>query len=254
MIDIHSHIIWGVDDGPESLAESLQMIAAAREAGTEEMVATPHASPDYRYHPELVRERLDQLRASGSGPVLHLGCDFHLSFDNIADALAFPKRYTIAGGPYLLVEFSDLMIFNTSEQDLERLRDAGMTPVITHPERNPLLRQRLPLLERWVEQGCLLQVTASSYLGRFGKKAQRFAAELTWAGLVHVVASDTHDLAHRPPDLRPALDFVTSNYGPATADTLFRANPLAIVRGRPVAATAVEAPSAVARLRRVLGF
>lgn len=231
MIDIHSHIIWGVDDGPETRDDSLSLLAAAREAGTTEMVATPHASPEFPYQRDIIRERFADLQQAVPEMPLHLGCDFHLSYDNLKEADEEPTRYSIDHGPYILVEFSDLAIFKSADADLERLRDSGVTPIVTHPERNPLLRQRLPQLTRWVEAGCLMQITASSYLGRFGKRAERFAHQMTEAGLVHVIASDAHSVKHRSPDMRDSFAHIQSLYGPETAEIVFRRNPGAVLHG-----------------------
>lgn len=242
MIDIHSHVLWGVDDGPETAEESLALLRAAADSGTEQIVATPHASPEFQYDGPRVRERFVALQEQCDGRIrLHLGCDFHLSFDNIQDALANPRKYTIAGGPYLLVEFSDLAIFNTSERDLGRLIEAGMIPIITHPERNPLLRQRKPLLARWVEQGVRIQVTAAAYLGRFGRKANAFADELTGDGLVHFVASDAHHVRSRPPGLADARDYISRKWGADIAERLVAVNPHAVLAGDPVPASIAPA-------------
>lgn len=235
MIDIHSHILWGLDDGARDLEESLELVDGAVRSGTTDIVATPHASPEYEFRPEVVEERVAELQArAGASIRIHRGCDFHLSYTNIDDAVRHPAKYTIDGGRYLLVEFSDLAIFQTSEGDLALLRDAGMIPIITHPERNPLLRQRLTVLARWVDQGCLLQVTAHSYLGRFGKKAERFAGELTRRGLVHFAASDAHHPVHRPARLEDAYRHLARRYSDPLARRLCVENPRAVLAGEPL--------------------
>ena len=126
MIDIHSHILPGLDDGPRTLDESVAMLRIAARCGTTDIVATPHANLDFAFRPELIRERLDQVRAaSGVDPAIHVGCDFHLSFDNIQDAVAHPTRYTINARQYLLVEFSDLLIFKNTDEIFGLLMGAG---------------------------------------------------------------------------------------------------------------------------------
>lgn len=250
MTDLHSHVLWGLDDGARTVDHTRALIEQAIDSGTRTLVATPHNSPDYPWQAELVAERFAAAEAEfGARVHLHLGCDFHLTYDNIVDALANPSKYTIAGGPYLLVEFSDLAIFRSSDEDLKRLREAGMIPVVTHPERNPLLRQRLPQLARWVNEGCRLQVTGGSYLGRFGQKAERFAHELTEAGLVHFVASDAHHPVHRPATLHDVRAYLEEQYSPEVAEALLHTNPGAAVRGQDVAA-----PAAKRRRRGLLSF
>ena len=236
MIDVHSHILHGLDDGAANFDVSLAMVRLAAEWGTTDIVATPHANLEYDFDPPLVEERLESLReaAGAACPRLYYGCDFHLSFDNIQDAVAHPTRYTINHGRYLLVEFSDLVIFPNTTEIFSRLLDAGMIPVITHPERNTLLQQRLPKLREWAEMGCLLQVTAQSFTGRFGRRAERFSKVLLEENLIHVVASDAHDTQHRPPDLREAHVWLTRERSEAFANALCVTNPGAILRSEPL--------------------
>ncbi len=236
MIDVHSHILHGLDDGAASLDISLAMVRLAAEWGTTDIVASPHANQEYKFDPELVEDRLEELRAAAgaSAPRIYYGCDFHLSYDNIQDAVAHPARYTIDHGRYLLVEFSDLVIFPNTTEIFARLLDAGMIPVITHPERNTLLQQRLPKLREWSEMGCLLQVTAQSFNGRFGRRAERFSKVLLEENLIHVVASDAHDTKHRPPDLGEAYDWLAKERSEALAETLCVRNPGAVLRSEPL--------------------
>ena len=152
------------------------MVRMAAEHGTTDLVATPHANPNYRFDPRIVQERLAEVaEASGNALRLHSGCDFHLSYDNIQDAIDNPRKYTINHLRYLMVEFSDLLIFNNTAEIFSRLEEAGMTPVITHPERNSLLRQRVDQIAAWVESGACVQVTAQSLLGVFGRRAADFS-------------------------------------------------------------------------------
>ena len=237
MIDLHSHILPGLDDGPQTLEESVAMVRLAAEKGTTDLVATPHASPQYGFQPELIEEKLAELAlASGHVLRLHRGCDFHLYFENIQDALAHPARYTINHQRYLLVEFSDLAIAATAQEVFARLQEAGIIPVITHPERNLLLHQKLEQLRNWVEGGCLLQVTAQSFLGRFGARPRNFSRELMKRNLVHFVASDAHDSQDRTPRLDEAYAHIAEKFGEARAERLFVINPRAALAGDPLPA------------------
>ncbi|MBL8219819.1 MAG: hypothetical protein JNL62_11350 [Bryobacterales bacterium] len=213
------------------------MLRMAADSGTTDIVATPHADLEYTFQPELIRQRVDELTAATGGhPRIHEGCDFHLTFDNIQDAIANPTKYTINHKNYLLVEFSDLLIFQNMAEIFERMRGAGILPVITHPERNPLLQQRLPALERWVEEGSYIQVTAQSLFGRFGKTARAFSMELLKRNLVHFLASDAHDTQHRPPVLKDAYAWTAGEYGEALARRLCVDNPRAAIEGVPLPA------------------
>jgi protein-tyrosine phosphatase len=247
LVDIHSHVLWGVDDGAQTLEDSLAMVAIAAAAGTTDLVATPHASPRYKYDPELVRERLADIQAAAEGTLrLYAGCDFHLSYDNIQDALANPRKYTINGNRYLLVEFSELLIFRNTADIFSRLLDADMVPIVTHPERNPLLCQRIEELAAWCEAGAYLQVTGQSLLGRFGKRAAEFSHTLIEHGLVHFVASDGHDTVRRPPRLDDACTWLEQRYGREVAQALCEDNPRAALTGEPVSRPAMK-PSPSAR-------
>lgn len=235
MIDIHSHILPGLDDGARDLDESVAMVRLAAGAGTTDIVATPHSDLEYTYDLETVEQKIAELTAAAGGAVrIHRGCDFHMAYENIHDALENPSRYTINGKKYLLIEFSELLIPQTTEEVLRRMFEAGIVPVVTHPERNSLLRNHSPRLETWVQSGCCLQVTAHSFFGKFGERAKRFSDDLLSRGLVHVVASDAHDTAYRPPRLDEAYQYIENRCGRETADLLCVKNPSAMLSGEPI--------------------
>jgi protein-tyrosine phosphatase len=239
LVDIHSHVLWGVDDGAKTFEDSLAMVEMAAASGTTDLVASPHASPRYKFNPELIQERTGELRAAVAANAalairLHTACDFHLSYDNIQDALANPRKYTINNGPYLLVEFSDLIIFRNTAEIFSRMIEAGIMPIITHPERNSLLRQRLSEIVTWCEAGALTQVTAQSFAGRFGNRAAEFSRTLLDQGLVHFVASDGHDTVLRPPRLDEAFAWIEERYGRETAELLCITNPRATLSGEAI--------------------
>lgn len=234
-----------MDDGARTLEDSLAMLRMAAKHGTTDLVATPHASPAYRFDPEQIAREIDEISAALDGSIrLHSGCDFHLSYENIQDAINHPRKYTIDHKNYLLVEFSDLLIFRNTAEIFARLTDAGMIPVITHPERNRLLRQRLEELAAWVQAGALVQVTAQSVIGDFGRQAKEFCVVLLDRGLVHFVASDAHDCEHRPPRLDQARAWLTERRGEAVSEALCVANPLAALTGEPLQGFSTEVVSA----------
>jgi protein-tyrosine phosphatase len=232
LIDIHSHILWGLDDGSGSFETSLEMVRLAVESGTTDIVATPHANLEYKFQPELITERIAQLSAAaGPAPRIHRGCDFHFYPDHVALALKEPSRFTINGKRYLLIEFSDLLIFKETAEMIQQLQKARLTCILTHPERNYLLHHRMESLAAWVDCGLQLQVTAQSFLGRFGTDVKKFSDELMRRGMVHFVASDAHDTRDRPPRLDTARDYVRKKFGEAWAEHLFVINPGAVVSG-----------------------
>jgi protein-tyrosine phosphatase len=243
MIDIHSHVLPAVDDGARTLAEAVEMMRMAAAAGTTDIVATPHANLKFAFNAAVVAAAIEELRqASGGAPHLHRGCDFHLTMENIQQALANPAQYAINGRRYLLIELSELGIPRMVEEIFGRLQAVGFILVLTHPERNPLLQERLEQMESWVELGVLMQVTGQSLLGRFGGSAKRVADRLLERGLVHFVASDAHDPLRRPPLLDEARRYVAKHHGRERAEALFVTNPRAALEGEPLDTGAAGAP------------
>ncbi len=237
VVDIHSHVLWGVDDGAPTIEVSLEMLRLAAEAGTTDIVCTPHSNGEFEYLPEIIDARIAELtKLTGGVPRIHRGCDLHLSFDNISEAMENPRKFAICGGRYVLVECSDLHISGSMDKVLDRLLGIDLVPIVTHPERNPILQKEMTKLDGWVEQGCLVQVTALSVLGGFGKRAEATATALLAKGQVHVFASDAHDPVHRHPKLDEAFAVIASRYGEDIARMLFVENPARIIRGQYVTA------------------
>jgi protein-tyrosine phosphatase len=173
---------------------------------------------------------------------IHTGCDFHLKLDNIQDALGNSRKYSVNGKGWLLVEFSDMMIFPNTETIFSQLRGAGMGIIVTHPERNWLLRKDVERLQRWVEQGAYLQVTGHSLEGVFGGDARKFSEELMERGLVHFLASDAHDVKIRNPRLDGVRKLVAEKYGDEYAEALLEMHPRAVVEGRGIDPGPLPAP------------
>ncbi|MFZ5926927.1 MAG: tyrosine-protein phosphatase [Acidobacteriota bacterium] len=253
-VDIHSHILPGLDDGAASLEEATAMMESARRHGTGVLVATPHANPVFAYDRARTEQLLDSLRARApSGLHLIRGCDFHLTFTNVEQALRSPADFAINGRCWLLMELSDLTIFSNTGALWRRLEDAGLRIILTHPERNALLRQRFDLIEQWVSEGRYMQVTAGSLLGAFGNAARRFAIRLLEAGLVHFVASDAHDVRHRPARLDLAWQWLVRRYGQEYARRLVADHPRCAVEGLPLDLEGFRPPRRLPFWRRWIG-
>jgi protein-tyrosine phosphatase len=232
MVDIHCHILPGLDDGPDSIELSLQMAEMAISEGITHIVATPHANSEFAFIPELIRQRRDEIQAQvGDHLTLATGCDFHLSFENLQDIQANPTKYTINQKKYLLVEFADYSIPPSIDKNLHELQLAGIKPIITHPERNPLIRSQPERLLRWVQQGCYVQVTAQSLAGRFGGSAKAAADRLLEFNVVHFIASDAHNVTGRPLRLKDVFELVAERKGEEIAQSLLQDNPLAAFLG-----------------------
>ncbi len=244
MVDIHSHILPGLDDGAQNLDETLAMLQIAADNGTTDIVATPHANSSYAYNEEVASQLVAQLNeTAGSLIRVHRGCDFHLNFDNLSNVMNNPGQFTINAGRYLMVELPDLASLPVMRTVLDRLLSIRLVPVITHPERNGPLCGNLPELMNWVRDGCLLQITALSFFGRFGGTAQKVAETLMNSNCVHFVASDAHDCENRPPNLGPAFQHVGTTWGADAAHALFFDNPTAVIMDEPIFPSAPRPPA-----------
>lgn len=228
MIDIHHHLLFGIDDGPKDIESSIAQAEAAAADGITHIACTPHANYNYEFSLEKNRERLAAIREHvGNKLTLGLGCDFHLSSDNIEDAMVNPTKYTINQGKYLLVEFADYTIPQNMSHTFHELTLHGMTPIVTHPERNPVIQQNHKRVVEWMATGCLVQVTAASLGGRFGKRAQELVWEMLERDWVHFIATDAHNLSGRRPCMSEAYAAIAKRLGEATAQRLCVENPRA---------------------------
>jgi protein-tyrosine phosphatase len=134
----------------------------------------------------------------------------------------------------LLVEFSNYSIPTQTGDSFQKLGDCGITPIITHPERNPILRDSLQRVAEWVEQGCVVQVTSSALTGSWGERAWRAAQWLLEHQAVHVLSTDAHDTEKRPPILSRGRDAAAEICGEEIADALVEGNPRAIISNQPL--------------------
>ena len=233
MVDVHCHILPGIDDGPATIEESLAMAESAVADGITRVVATPHSSSEYHFDFKRVRQICNELQTEIGGRLeLATGCDFHLDPENLALLRKDASPYCLNQHDYLLVEFNEISIPPGMDQTLHEIQLTGLRPVITHPERNRILRAHPERLKKWARQGCFVQVTGGSLTGTFGATAQRDALKWIREGLVHFVASDAHNTRTRPLRLQPAYEVVLHQFGEVKARALFQDNPLAAFEGR----------------------
>jgi protein-tyrosine phosphatase len=235
MVDVHSHILFGLDDGAKTIEDSMAMAEDAITDGITHVVATPHASSEYAFDFVKVQAAREALAEKLDGRLtLATGCDFHLSPENLQAVRRVPAPYCINQKDYLLVEFNEFSIPPAMDQTLHELQLAGLRPIITHPERNAILRSQPERLMSWIRMGCFAQVTAGSLSGIFGPGAQEDAWAWMTRGLIHFVSSDAHDIARRPLKLKFAYDSISEQLGQETARALLIENPLAAFNGDPL--------------------
>jgi protein-tyrosine phosphatase len=238
MIDIHHHLLWGMDDGASTLEASIAMAKMAAADGITHIVCSPHSNGSYNYDPPIIDAKIvelqERLDRDSVGVKLGRGCDFHMSYENIQEAKVDPTKFSINGLGYLLVEVPDYGLPRGLTEIFYQLQLAGLTPILTHPERNPTLQNDKDRIAEWLQRGVLVQVTAGSVLGRMGKHAERMAHELLENRWVHFLATDAHNTTSRAPKMREAMELVATKYGPDYAHLLCVSNPLAVFMGKPM--------------------
>jgi protein-tyrosine phosphatase len=241
VIDLHCHILPGVDDGAVSLADAVAMCRLAAADGCTAMVATPH-----RRHPSFPELTTEVLRAAhgalvealaGEGPAVRLGAEIRVDSELLAD-LERPDggALALAGSRYLLLEFPRSEVGPPPEEIVHEVVLAGWRPVLAHPEMLPWLEA--PRLGGLVEGGAMLQVTASAVTGEFGRFPQQRAWELLDDGIVHFVASDAHSPTWRAPGLAKARAVLERKLGTSVARLLLEENPAAVLAAVPLPAAA----------------
>lgn len=250
MIDLHIHLLPGVDDGPDHLDEAVEMCRRAAEDGCTVLVATPHQRHDAWWNGDLAA--LERLRARlqdalGGEPRVLLGAEVRVGeglledLDRGREGAVLP----LAGSRHLLLEFSRLVPHPDPAGLIHELVIAGWRPLLAHVEEIRWLAHDLPMVERLVSRGAGVQVTGASILGHYGRSIQARADRLLDAGLVHVLASDAHDCVHRPPGLAGARAAVARRYGEDVAELLTEVNPGSVIADRAFPAfDRAEEPSA----------
>jgi protein-tyrosine phosphatase len=231
--DIHNHILFGVDDGARSEAEMYQIIDASYADGVRRLCFTPH------YHPAYFGEHQGEIAAGFkaaqayaaakySDLTLYLGNELRYE-RSCVEWLEQGRCRTLNGTQYLLVDFLYPESADAILDAMLRVLNAGYTPVLAHVERYESLHQDMREVERMKSWGVILQVDAQSPLGGLGREAKHRSRRLLAAGLIDIVASDAHDLIHRPPQLRPCFEFVSKKYGEDYAAQLFWEGPMRIL-------------------------
>jgi protein-tyrosine phosphatase len=239
VIDLHTHILPGLDDGPPTTAAALAMAAAAVRAGTRAVATTSHVNVGFGLTAEDIANARAALveRLAAEGIELELLAGGEVAPERLPDLDdATLRALTLGGGPCVLLECPFAPMGSTMEPMVADLRRRGFAVLLAHPERSPTFQREPARLARLVDLGALAQVTSGALAGGFGDRAQRAAFGLLEAGLVHVLASDSHDAAHRPPDPRLGAGVLAGRYGDVEDQLAWmtEAAPAALVAGAPL--------------------
>lgn len=238
MIDIHCHLLPGIDDGSKGLGTSLDLAEAAVSDGITHAILTPHhMNGQYLNHAQDVLSEATRFQQTLDDANINLKVypaqEVRITGD-LVNALDQGDLLSLDGqGQYMLIEFPSREVPLFTFDMLFNLKQRGVVPIIAHPERNEAMMDDPSLLYRMVSEGAFAQVTASSYVGTFGKKVRRFSEDIIEHGLAHVLASDAHYLPGRSYEMRAAFDKLNSEHGSELAD-LFEENAKAIINGTPV--------------------
>lgn len=257
-IDLHTHILPGIDDGAQTMAAALDMAKVAWQDGITNVVATPHMRGASPYTKADLITRVDalnrELAQDGIGIAVLPGAEYAFEPD-LPQRLAAGKLLTINDkGCHLLIEFPSLLIAETTEQILYQIQLQGVTPVIAHPERNYTFSKYPQLLEGLIRRGMLAQVTSASLTGWFGSEVKKNAGRFIQKGLIQVMASDGHTTVGRAPLLSTAYNEVSRQWGERYAGCLVCENPRRIIAGCSVETDLVpNKPNLLRRFSVLLG-
>lgn len=234
-IDIHAHILPGLDDGAKNSAMALKMLRQAQAEGIQEIILTPHYKPmRHNSRPETVRRALYQLQklkdAAGISTRLYLGNEVYYSSDVIG-ALREERAFTMAGSACVLVEFSPAENYAYIREAAYNLLAEGYVPILAHVERYRCLMDKKVRAEELYDMGCHLQVNASSITGENGMTCRQNVKWLLRREFVSFVGTDCHDDRRRTPKMAKAAAYVAKKYGETYCGEIFRENAVALLQG-----------------------
>ena len=233
-IDIHSHILPGVDDGSDSFETSMRMLRCAVDDGISGIILTPHNKPGHRQrHFSEMMSRVEGLRkmmSEGSINIdLYMGSELYYR-NGLLEELENDMAGTMAGSRYVLVEFNPLEDYDYIRNGIYALLTGGYYPILAHAERYRNVCAGKSGIDDLIEMGCYIQVNAGSVMGKAGQKAKHFVRTMLKRRQVHFVATDAHDMEKRAPRLSDCAYFIQKKYGGNYSQQLFNENPLHVIR------------------------
>ena len=236
MIDVHLHILPGVDDGPANLSDALSLARSLVQEGVHMAVATPHYNDEYPQLPAReISERVQELQRELDRcaiPLRLLAGHEALIQPGLAEDISSGRLATLNGSRYLLLELWNSSWLPETEQVIFELRALGVVPVLAHPERYSVIQQDSNRLKALLEQGVLTQLTAGSLVGMQGNTVRKCAETLLKRGLIHCIASDAHGPGRRPPAIKQGMQVAERILGRLQAEQLIEMRPAAIVQNQ----------------------
>jgi len=237
VIDLHSHILPGIDDGAPDIETSLAMARMAVDQGIKVMAATPHFMPGvYDNESNDVRHRVKHLQTAlqNAGIPLDIvtGCDAHIRPD-FGACLHDGRILTINDSRYVLFEPPHISMPQRMDELMFNVLASGFVPILTHPERLRWIEQNYAMMVKLADQGVLMQITCGSLTGNFGQRAQYWAKRMMADGRVHILATDTHDTRKRPPTMLKAFEIAVAELGLDEAKNLVLIRPAMILDNEP---------------------
>lgn len=233
LIDMHCHIVPGVDDGAKNMEMAARMLQAEYRNGVSAVIVTPHYRKGmFETSQRVIDRRFEKLRQAAmrlrSQMQVYLGCEYHTNQDMVQD-LQSGKRPSMAGSVYVLAEFSSAHGYAVIRNQVYELIAAGYRPIIAHAERYPCLVKEPVLIEELRELGAEIQLTSGSVLGEDGWRLKRFCNRLLKEKKVQYIASDAHDLQHRAPNLQACAIYLEKKFGRRFAEQILIRNPRKII-------------------------
>lgn len=235
MIDIHCHILPGIDDGPSNMDKAVAMALAAVRSGTSRIIATPHFNNGvFEVDKEMVKSSVGfftwVLEEKKIALEVLPGMEIRISPDTCS-LLDQGELLPLGASRYYLFELPDIFVKDGIFEVLRQLRQRDVIPVIAHPERNRTIMRHPEMIPEFIFENVLFQITGKSMTGGNGRDSFKIAWNMVKEGLVHFVASDGHGLRHRPPCLSDAVKAVKKAGGKKAVKTIFEENPVKIVGG-----------------------
>ncbi|MHA6259947.1 tyrosine-protein phosphatase [Sporosarcina sp. CAU 1771] len=212
MIDMHSHLLFGVDDGSKTIDETSRLLEKAVEEGITNIIATPHAfSPQFHVPVDVIEKQMNLIteciRTEDYPITVHTGQEIRLH-EHILESIISGEAIPLANSRYVLLELPSYSVPAYTSHVIQSILSLGKIPIVAHPERNYAIANNPELLERLVQQGALAQITAGSIVGHFGKGIQKLSLRLIESNLIHAYGSDVHNLNTRPFMFNKGLDYL----------------------------------------------